>query len=131
MGCTLSNANSGRARQVGVPIARQLLGVMVDQGAYSGSIVTSGTFSEDARHFAEGKPMELVDGARLERMIMEVRRGKRASSPPPDTGQARWRHAMSPLRFAACTEEQHGTELTRVRSSTAARPFRSGRYIRP
>ncbi len=73
-----------RARQVGVSIARELLGVMVDQDAYGGSIVTSGTFTKGARQFAKGKRMELVDGARLERMIMEVRRGKQADPVRPD-----------------------------------------------
>ena len=72
-----------RSRQVGVPIARELLGVMVDQGAYSGSIITSETFTKEAKQFAERNGIELVDGARLERMIMEVTRGKRASSPIP------------------------------------------------
>ena len=77
-----------RARQVGVPIARELLGVMVDQGAHRGSIVTSGTFTTKAKEFTEGKRMELVDGERLERMIIEVRRGKRVSSPAPDPAEA-------------------------------------------
>ena len=76
------------ARQVGVPIVRELFGVMVDEGAYSGSIVTSGTFTREAKQFAEGKRMELVDGARLARMIMEVRRGKGASSHPINTPSA-------------------------------------------
>ena len=58
---------------------------MVDQGAYRGSVVTSGTFTEEAEQFAEGKPMELVDGQRLERMIREVGGAKGASSHPPNT----------------------------------------------
>ena len=73
------------ARQVGVPIVRELFGVMVDEGAYSGSVVTSRTFTKEAKQFAEGKRMELVDGARLVPMIMEVSRGKGARSHPINT----------------------------------------------
>ena len=76
------------ARQVGVPIVRELFGVMVDEGAYSGIVVTSGAFTREAKEFAEGKRMELVDGARLARMIMEVRRGKGAGSHPIITPSA-------------------------------------------
>ena len=72
-------------RPVSVSIVRELYGVMVDQGAYRGSVVTSGTFTEEAEQFAEGKPMELVDGERLERMIREVGGAKGASSHPPNT----------------------------------------------
>ena len=61
---------------------------MVDQGAYRGSVVTSGTFTEEAEQFAEGKPMELVDGERLERMIREVGGTKAVSSHPPNTPSA-------------------------------------------
>ena len=77
-----------RTRQVGVSTVRELYGVMVDQGAYSGSVVTSGAFTKEAKQFAEGKRMELVDGAHLERMIREVGGAKGASSHPPNTAYA-------------------------------------------
>lgn len=69
-------------RQVGVRIVRELLGVMVHEGAHRGIVVTSGTFTREATEFAEGKQMELVDGDGLVCMIMDVRRGKGASSHP-------------------------------------------------
>ena len=49
---------------------------MAAEGAKSGSVVTCGTFTREAKLLAKHMPMDLVDGARLERMIMGVRRSK-------------------------------------------------------
>ncbi len=65
-----------RTRQVGAAIVRELYGVMAAEGAKSGSVVTCGTFTREAKLFAKRMPMNLVDGARLERMIMGVRGSK-------------------------------------------------------
>ena len=77
-----------RTQPVGVSIVRELLGVMVDQDAYSGSVVTSGIFTKEAKQFAEGKRMELIDGERLWRMIREVGGAKGASSHARNTAYA-------------------------------------------
>ena len=61
---------------------------MVDQDAYSGSVVTSGIFTKEAKQFAKGKRMELIDGERLWRMIREVGGAKGASSHPLNTAHA-------------------------------------------
>ncbi len=118
-----------RARQVGVGIVRELLGVMVDQGAHRRSIVTSGTFSKEARQFAEGKPMELVDGAQLERRIMEVSRGKQASPPPPAAeleGETQCPRCGSPLVLRTARRGPNaGSEFYGCSS------FPKCRYIRP
>lgn len=52
---------------------RELFGVMASQGATGGFVVTSGTFSADARAFVEGKNIELIDGSALKGMIDRVR----------------------------------------------------------
>ena len=62
---TLSNANSGARGRSASRLSGSYYGVMVDQDAYSGSVVTSGTFTKEAKQFAEGKRMELIDGERL------------------------------------------------------------------
>ena len=98
-------------RQVGVSIVRELYGVMVDQGAYSGSVVTSGTFTKEAKQFAEGKRMELVDGARLERMIRGAGGAKGASSYPTNAESA-----------------EGGTECPRCGSPLVLRKARRGRH---
>ena len=75
-GLYLVQCEHWRTRQVGAAIVRELYGVMAAEGANSGSVVTCGTFTREAKLFAKGAPMDLVDGARLERMIMGVRRSK-------------------------------------------------------
>ena len=66
-----------RARKVPVTTIRELLGVMVVRGAIGGFVVTSGSFTEDARQFAAGRQIELIDGAKLQSL---VKRHKTANS---------------------------------------------------
>ena len=75
-GLHLVQCKHWRTRQVGAEIVSELYGVMAAGGANSGSVVTCGTFTREAKLFAKGTPMDLVDGARLERMIMGLRRSK-------------------------------------------------------
>jgi len=62
-----------RAYKVSVSVVRELFGVMASQGATGGFVVTSGTFSADARSFVAGKNIELIDGPALKAMIERVR----------------------------------------------------------
>jgi len=62
-----------RAYKVSVNVVRELFGVMASHGATGGFVVTSGAFSPDARTFAEGKNIELIDGSALKFMIDRVR----------------------------------------------------------
>lgn len=91
---TLVQCKQWRARQVGVKVVREMVGVVADAGAARGIIVTYGRFSEDAQSFADNNGIELVDGAALERMIAEAKRPKAettqrpSSSPPPQPKSA-------------------------------------------
>lgn len=69
-----------RARKVGVEIVRELYGVMSARGAVGGYVVTSGTFSQEARRFASGRNIELWDGTALKAAI---RREGSAPRPAP------------------------------------------------
>jgi hypothetical protein len=53
---------------------REFYGTMTDTAAPRGIFVTMGSFSRDAREFAEGKAIELLDGAALEQRIEAIRR---------------------------------------------------------
>jgi restriction system protein len=70
-----------RAYKVSVNVVRELFGVMASLGATGGFVVTSGTFSADARAFVEGRNIELIDGLALKTMLDRVRaaRPERAS----------------------------------------------------
>ena len=50
---------------VGAPIVRDLYGTMIHSGVPYAFLVTNSTFSVEARQWAAGKPIELIDGRRL------------------------------------------------------------------
>lgn len=62
-----------KAYKVGVDVVRELFGVMAARGATGGFVVTSGRFTADARNFAQGRNVELIDGSQLFSMIQQVR----------------------------------------------------------
>lgn len=62
-----------KAYKVGVTTVRELYGVMAAKGATGGFVVTSGRFTTDAKDFAQGRNIELVDGPRLFAMIQQAR----------------------------------------------------------
>jgi restriction system protein len=51
-----------KAWKVGVKVLRELYGVMIDKKAHGAIIVTSGLFTQEARTFAAGKPIDLIEG---------------------------------------------------------------------
>lgn len=61
-----------RATRVGVNIVRELDGVMASRGATGGFVVTSGVFTDEARAFARGRNVELMDGKALHALIRGV-----------------------------------------------------------
>lgn len=65
-----------KAYKVGVDVVRALFGVMAARGATGGFVVTSGRFTADARDFAQGRNIELIDGPRLFAMIQQARRAQ-------------------------------------------------------
>lgn len=69
-----------RALKVGVDVVRELYGVMAARGAAAGIVVSSGRFTEEARQFASGRHVRLLDGPALHQML------RMAKSPPPDGG---------------------------------------------
>jgi restriction system protein len=62
-----------RAYKVSVNVVRELFGVMSAEGATGGFVVTSGVFTADARVFAEGRNIDLIDGQALTKMIDRAR----------------------------------------------------------
>jgi len=68
-----------KAYKVGVDVVRELYGVMAAKGATGGFVVTSGVFSDDAKAFASGQNIMLIDGSALHALIRGV--GIPASNP--------------------------------------------------
>lgn len=60
---------------VGAPVIREMFGLMTAEHADEAIIVTSGKFTAEAESFAQGKPIQLVDGPRLLQLIKLVQSG--------------------------------------------------------
>lgn len=70
----LAQCKQWRNQKVSVSVVRELYGVMAAEGAYGGAVVASGSFTMAAVAFARSKPIDLVDGTRLGKMIAEAQR---------------------------------------------------------
>lgn len=57
--------------KVGVTVVRELYGVVSAENVNKGILITSSMFTKGAEEFAQGKPLELIDGEQLERLIEE------------------------------------------------------------
>jgi hypothetical protein len=58
---------------IGAPVVRDLYGALTHEGANKGILITTSTFTTEARRFAEGKPLELIDGELLKRLLDQHR----------------------------------------------------------
>lgn len=69
-----------RAFRVGVDVVRALYGVMAAKGVAGGFVVSSGRFTDEARGFASGRNIKLIDGAQLRALIQHTKHshGQRA-----------------------------------------------------
>lgn len=78
-----------RAYKVSVNVVRELFGVMSAEGATGGFVVTTGIFTADAKTFAEGRNIDLIDGQSLKTMIDRARaarsRGQSGRTTTPAT----------------------------------------------
>lgn len=68
--------------QVGVSPVRELYGVMVAENASACVFVSSGRYTQEAESFANNKPIELIDGEALYKLISEVRSTKQSTNVP-------------------------------------------------
>ena len=57
------------AGSVGEPVIRDLYGVITSERANKGILMTSGVFTKQAQLFADGKPIELIDGVKLRELL--------------------------------------------------------------
>lgn len=74
-----------RSEKVGVNIIRENFGIVSAEGATGGIVITSGSFTPEAKKFGEGNGVELVDGSKLVEMIKEVNPQMTGSLETPET----------------------------------------------
>lgn len=70
----LVQCKNWKSASVGSPIVRDLYGAMTKAGASRGIVITSGRFTKDAQDFAQGTPIELIDGEQLLALLQSVQR---------------------------------------------------------
>ena len=66
-----------RKQHVGVKTIRELYGVMIHEHATSATCVTCGDYTEEALAFAKGKPLQLINGRQLLRLITDIKQNKK------------------------------------------------------
>lgn len=78
-----------RSRQVPVTVVREMFGLLAHHNASAVIIVSTGDFTADARQFATGKPIELINGDQLVAMVRNVQTvtatAHHEPAPPPAT----------------------------------------------
>ncbi len=81
-----------KVTKVGVATVRELYGVMTAERAIGGFVVASGAFTEEAKAFAEGRSILLIDAKKLRAMIssatVDTGSGIEAESSPEGPGLA-------------------------------------------
>ncbi|KTF36493.1 restriction endonuclease [Xanthomonas vesicatoria] len=63
-----------KRQQVGVSVVREMYGLLAHHQAHSVKIACIGTYTKDAQRFAQGKPIELIDGEQLLEMVGAVQK---------------------------------------------------------
>ncbi|CAM4263278.1 restriction endonuclease [Vibrio agarivorans] len=72
-----------KTRKVGVQVLREMYGVMLSQQAARMILVTSGSYTSEAKEFAKGKRFWLVDKDELVNMIESGKQSLNSSTPAP------------------------------------------------
>lgn len=77
-----------KVNKVGVATVRELYGVMTAEKAVGGFVVTSGSFTEEAKQFAEGRSVKLVDARKLRSIVGSTKSAPQRAVPVPVPPQA-------------------------------------------
>lgn len=90
---SLVQCKQWRTLAVVASMVRQLFGIMTAEKADEAIIVTSGRFTNEAVNFAQGKPIQLVDGPRL---LQLVKRGQERTLDSRSDGNLKGQAAAPP-----------------------------------
>lgn len=74
-----------RNSKIGVKVVREMYGLMVAEKAFGAIIATSGFFTQEAKNFAVGKPIDLVEGNQLVDLIRNAQGQSVAATVTTDT----------------------------------------------
>jgi restriction system protein len=82
----LVQAKQWKNRKVAVNVVREMLGLMTAERAHGAFIVSSGSFTQEALNFAKDKPIELVNGDQLCKLIENLQPKSRTPRQSPTEG---------------------------------------------
>jgi restriction system protein len=85
---TLVQCKRWKHKSVGVPIVRETFGILTAEKAHRAMVITTSKFTKEAKDFAKGKPIELIDGPQLLTLVKNVQQHPTAPTPPNDTEAA-------------------------------------------
>jgi restriction system protein len=114
--------------KVGVQVIREIYGVLTDRKAHGAIVVTSGMFTQEARAFADGKPIDLVEGQQLAALIRSAQGvlslPPAASRPPSPVPASRTATAKLDAHQKQCPQCGHPMVLrTAQRGPQAGQQF--------
>ncbi len=81
---TLVQCKQWQHRQVGVKVVREMYGLLLHHLAAGVKIVALGTYTPDARDFAQGKAIELIHGGELIATVRSLQTSKTRATGPMD-----------------------------------------------
>lgn len=70
----LAQCKHWKSTSVGAPVVREMFGLMVSEKMDAVMIVTSGKFTKEAIAFAKGKPIVLINGSALVKLLAAIRK---------------------------------------------------------
>lgn len=99
---SLVQCKQWKVLSVGVSVVREMFGLMVAETANEAIIVTTGQFTEEAKRFAGGKPIRLIDGPQLLALVQSVQDSSQTSpresgAPVPVPPPVAWEPPACPL----------------------------------
>lgn len=107
-----------RSRQVPVTVVREMFGLLNHHDASAVIIVSTGEYTADARRFATGKPIELINGDQLLAMVQNVQTVAASThqEPAPATATVSKPSDITPT-CPACASEMIRRENRRTREA--------------
>ncbi len=94
-----------KSSKVGVKIVREMLGVLAKEQAAKVVIVATGTYTQEAIKFAQGQPIELIDGPSLLKRIGSFDNAHQTTSNAPTTPAIKKLPTQAPTRSGPSTSK--------------------------
>jgi len=105
-----------KTSKVGVKIVREMLGVLAKEGAHQAVVIATGAYTKDAIQFAEGQPIELIDGPRL------IERIQAYKAQAPSANKAVREQPAQPTYVAPSSPAAPTQPVTQAPTSSATAP---------